>query len=217
MKFTVITPSIGRKTLVNTIQSILDNIGSQEVEHIVVADGIDARIRVYSLIEELRNQKYDFGNSTVKYWMHIFSTAQTKDSGNSQRHFANFLSTGEYTMYIDDDDIYINNTFDELAKQLENYKYPNFAVFPALRMGQRFFRDPPELCHTVSCQHTHKTVIETPDGNYRPLWQVEPPGHAYTADGVFVNMMRDKLGYTMLNTEKELVKVDLISVGKLDV
>ena len=65
-------------------------------------------------------------------------------------------------MYLDDDDFYINDTLNELDKQLILFSNntPAMAVFRCLRKGTEFTHFPPAVCMTVSCQWMHKKTIE---------------------------------------------------------
>lgn len=196
VKFTIITPSIGRSTLAKTIESIrmqdYDNY-----EHIIVFDGFHV----------------EFDWSVLNYDPHIkiIFTAQTKNFGNFQRRIATNYATGDYIMYLDDDDIYLPDAFKTIADFIEQNDYPTFGVYPCLRFGQIFFNDPPNICQTVSCQYFHKRV----DNNGNLIrWLEDDFTGSYLLDGQFVNYLRDNYGYVLLNC-KPLTQVDYISSGEM--
>lgn len=111
MKLSIIIPTIGRKSLATALDSILTPTG--QVQVIVVSDGADAERMVTetewpggeaeALYHRLPERHYDWG-----------CAARTKGIE---------LSTGDYLMFLDDDDWYCERALDTVYAVIE--EYPN--------------------------------------------------------------------------------------------
>lgn len=202
-KFTIITPSIGRTTLIETIESIQSQ-NYPEYEHLIVFDG-EPRWQSPEMVQKINEFLKD---PHIK----MFGTQQTKNFGNFQRQKGNEESSGDYTTYLDDDDKHINLSLFKLNEQL-NIKESDFLVFPALRFGEVFYNKPPGLGVTMSCQYVHKRII---NGKLiKWLENSEDPSiDQYTLDGRFVEYLRDSFGVDYLDGEP-LSEVNFKSVGKM--
>lgn len=211
IKFTIITPTIGRTTLYKTIESI-QNQTYTNFQHIILADGQRELgnagfTRTLYIQNDIKLRIYDKGE------IELIFTHNTNNFGNTQRHIAWYLAQGDYILYLDDDDYYSDPTaLEQIANALEKDDYPELLVFPALRQGQVFFNLPPGFCRTVSCQYAHK--VKDKEGN--PIqWPNTYEGNQdYGIDSNFVQSLNDKYGFVALATNP-LVTVDFISKGEL--
>jgi glycosyltransferase involved in cell wall biosynthesis len=94
MSISVIVPTMGRPTLLDTILSIIPQLEKDD-ELIVVSDGL---LSLHDITEL---------DSRIRYYeMH-----RTKDSGNTQRDYGISVAKGTSLVFCDDDDIF---TFDAL-------------------------------------------------------------------------------------------------------
>lgn len=76
--------------------------------------------------------------------------------GNLCRRMAYPHITGDVVLYLDDDDLHVNDTMKTLVGSIGDAPW---GVFPALRMGERFFNPQPGKCATMNCQIFHRKVI----------------------------------------------------------
>jgi glycosyltransferase involved in cell wall biosynthesis len=204
MKFSIITPTIGRSTLQKTIESI-DSQSFKDLEHIIIYDGGDD-----FTFKELFN-KYNNNNRKV-----INSIEKKGDFANYNRGYACDFASGEYITYIDDDDWYINDTFAKLNDALNLYnsigKDPTFVFYPCLRLGQRFLNLPPARCMTVSCQYIHKRIKDGHPIKFASHLNGQVGG--YIADGEWIETMANTYDYMVYDNEC-LVQVDFVSGGQV--
>jgi glycosyltransferase involved in cell wall biosynthesis len=96
--------------------------------------------------------------------------------GSPARAYAYKYITGDYVLYLDDDDYWINDTLAVLAKAVEDANYPDWGVFPARRWDGRFFNPKPGDCATTSCQFFHKPVIKGVEIRWIPYNISSPDG-----------------------------------------
>ncbi len=131
MKFSIITPTVGRKSLTRCCESV-DAQTFEDWEHIVMYDG-DAVL----LLNDSPRANRHFLHTGKKY----------RNGGNTPRHLAWFFATGEWTIHIDDDNYLASPTvLAELAAALEGVE-EKWALFPIERHGSRFYFDPPKPCY----------------------------------------------------------------------
>jgi glycosyltransferase involved in cell wall biosynthesis len=175
-KFTIITPTILRPTLADTCQSV-DRQNYDNWQHIVVVDIPAHEIlpEQQSLIESIQHP-----NRLI----HFCETAH-KNFGNNCRHQAFAYVTGDYLLYMDDDDVYIGEAFEVLNREITDEVW---GVFPVERFGQIFFNIPPAICHTTSNQFF-----------YRPLYPW-PDNDSYIADGELIELLREHHPYLVVNS-----------------
>jgi hypothetical protein len=123
---------------------------------------------------------------------------------------ADFLSDDvDYVMYLDDDDMYINNTMPVLNAKLQTYKkedLPNLMVFPCLKNKRKFIMNPPGKYRTTSVQYIHKKNV---NGN-----KISFMSGPYGTDGDFLDDFVSKYGYSIFDSRMPLVQVDLVSRGR---
>lgn len=149
LKFTIITATIGRDTLQRACKS-LQQQSYTNYQHIVVFDG----------------HKKDFQEEDYKHKNRIFlySGMRHNDYGNMAKHLAYPHIKGDYVLYLDDDNYYINDTLSILNEWLNDYKrkykeYPDWGVFPMIYIGDWFFKQNPGLYRTDGGQIFHKPII----------------------------------------------------------
>lgn len=143
MKFTIITPTILRDTLDRTCRSIEEGTHT-DWQHIVIIDKpLDKPLFPRHLLHPRRE------------W--IMCGIRHNNRGNWCRHSAYPLIKGDYVLYLDDDDYYVNDCLAVL-----NYSIfgEDWGVFPTELHGNYLFRHVPGLCNTASCQWYHKPVIK---------------------------------------------------------
>ena len=201
-KFTIITPTLLRDSLIKTCKSI-ENQKYKNWEHIVVVDLPKEKVsnwRIQSIAHPQRKI--------------ILLQNNCNDFGNTPRLIAYNYVTGDLVMYLDDDDYYIhkNEPFQTLVNYFNNHfkdkPLPNLGIFPARRLEQRFFNFPPQVNRTMSCQYFHKPVIKG-----LPIqWRVVDR-KSYVSDWQFLHSVLRKTVPTKIAIEKELVCVNKISRG----
>jgi len=132
--FTLITPTLQRDSL----QMCCDMISAQDYtlwQHIVMVDCADLNQPAIDSIAHPRRQI-------------IQCLRPHRDGGNTCRHNAELLATGDYVLYADDDNFIPSiHTLGSIAHSLEQANRPPWAIFPIHRLGHRFFSDPPRNCH----------------------------------------------------------------------
>jgi glycosyltransferase involved in cell wall biosynthesis len=96
-RVTIITPTYNR---LNKLKEAIESVSSQTYsywEHIIVSDGFDQRVQ--ELINQLNDPR-----------IHYKYTLKLNVMGNYQRNYALKYSTGEYILYLDDDNILYKNS-----------------------------------------------------------------------------------------------------------
>jgi glycosyltransferase involved in cell wall biosynthesis len=192
MRYTIITPTICRKSLLRLCKSIDRQIQS-DWEHLVIVDIPREDItkkesRIIASIPSKVNRSYFYCNK------------RHDNYGHSCRHHAWGHAKGDYILYVDDDDYLAD---DNVLKTLNSVTEP-WAVFPVRRHGKLFFHLPPGSCKTGTGMFIHKKEIGR--------W---PDSDSYTADGSFVDGLMQKYPYQILNS-RPLVVLPKSSVGKSD-
>lgn len=123
--------------------------------------------------------------------------------GNQCRWNAFDKASGEYIIYLDDDDYLADNqVFETLNKVTAMW-----AIFPIMRCGQRWFCDPPGLMKTGSGMFIYKR--ETGE-RYPNI--VGQPG--YCADGHLVEALLKNHPYQALKDERPLMIYEKRGMGK---
>ena len=103
---TFITPSIGRSTIIDTINSVI-NQTYEDWKYIIGFDGIEPEQNIIDLI-----------NSNNKISYHVFPKKGNSNHGGHVRNAAIKLSTTEWIGFVDDDDILTNDYVHNLKKEL---------------------------------------------------------------------------------------------------
>lgn len=193
-KFTIITPTIGRKQLVQTVKSVREQ-KYRKYEHLIIYDGIQ--------------------DSTYNDIFRMFSEARTKviatnqkfnDYGHSVRKYAYDFAKGDYITYQDDDDYYLPDCFTTVNEYLK-LNDTDFVVYPVIRLGQVFFNIPAGLGRTTSTQYFHKKIANNGD-------QIRFTSGGYNHDGNFIEECIRKYSFKYLIT-KPLGVVTQVGRGEL--
>jgi hypothetical protein len=165
MKFTIITPTILRPTLVRTCKSIQEG-SHQDWQHIVM---VDREGEIPTSMLHPNREFYQCSPTHEGWW------------GALCRHNAFPHIKGDYVLYLDDDDYYVN---DCLAVLNELITTEDWGVFTCNLHGHVLLREPPGLCHTASLQFYHKPFVK----GFRvmfPVWDHPEKG----MDGRLVNVL----------------------------
>jgi len=130
-----------------------------------------------------------------------------KDFGNTCRWNAWAHARGEYILYLDDDDYYAD---DKVLETLEQVTQP-WAIFPCMRNGEIWLKDPPGLMRTGSNMFMHRRELgrypcETHCEEHRDilahLKEIHPHDsmheHLYAADGMLVEYLRNRHPYQVV-------------------
>lgn len=198
IKFTIITPTIGRSTLADAVKSIRDQ-GYKNVEHLIVYDGPPDAI-----FSEVFNEY-----NSRKHKTRVLATGSNfKDFGHSVRSWSIDYATGDYILYMDDDDVYIGDALQKISEFIESTKkLEEFIFFNCLRQGVEFFYIPPGSGRTTSVQYTHKRLDSS--GEVIRFYK-----GGYVTDGKFLDDMIIKYRWTVFRSAP-LVQVDRISSGAM--
>ena len=89
MRLSVITPTIGRPSLADTLASIAYQLGAGD-EHLVIGDGAQPEAAVMC----------------KQFYASYHDGPIARDYGNTQRDVGAWLATGDYLLYCDDDDTF---------------------------------------------------------------------------------------------------------------
>jgi glycosyltransferase involved in cell wall biosynthesis len=138
-------------------------------EHVVVVDGNHWNLALTDQIVHPQRK--------------MLLTVETKNWGNKQRHLGWNFATGDYVIYLDDDN-YLSDEkiLEDIAIALADL--PKWAIFPMHRHGWYFFNDPPGMCMT----DTLNVVVQREIGRWSDI-------EAREADGVLVEALREKYPY----------------------
>lgn len=197
MKLSVITPTIGRDSLYKTCLSV-DNLQivypAAEVEHIIIVD--DPHIQPLVPAKTYRTV-YNLANKSNNY-------------GNTPKHIGWEHATGDFMMYLDDDDYFIfrGNNIQDLYKNMEDSKTKGllWGTFPAMRMGEYWNNQPPMPGRTMSNQFYHAKY----DKDEKPIRF--PNEEGYAKDGEFIDGLQESYAFNILYGEP-IVEVPQIGQG----
>jgi glycosyltransferase involved in cell wall biosynthesis len=168
MKFSVITPTLQRQSLIECCRSV-DIQDGAEIQHIVMVDCEHLR---EDLLEKIARP-----NRLI-----VKCERPHQNGGNSCRHNAWKLATGEYIFYLDDDNTLADfRVFADIAFALHQANMPAWALFPINRLGGRFYCDPPRSCH-----------VDTMNVVLRWDYAEWPDTTAYGSDGVLVDSLIER-------------------------
>lgn len=189
MKFSIITPTILRDSLVETCKSI-DMQDYKDWEHIVMIDTSALRPDLTDKIRHPNRRTYRCESPHKNY-------------GNTCRHNAYLKCRGDYIIYIDDDDVFLSGAFRKIVNEIKE-KRPNAAVFPAIRYGEKFFNLPPASCMTVTGQYIHKPIIN----GKKVQWPRVATGNMnYLVDGKFIESIKKLTEFTPICVNEPLVLI----------
>lgn len=188
MKFSIITPTIQRDSLRRCCASV-DRQSYSEWEHIVM---VDDNVLDRNLLSSLRHQNRSFGMSMKRH----------ANFGNTPRHNAWRRATGDWVIYLDDDNYLADDhVLGDLAVTLSTVPY--WAVFPIRRHDHLFFNDPPGNC-----------AVDTANMVIRREIAQWPEGTDYTMDGLFCEELRAKYPYTAFPQMRPIIVVEASNHGE---
>lgn len=189
-RFTLLTPTIGRESLVRCCRSV-DEQTYPHWQHIVVFDAEDAA----ELPEELRRE-----NRLV-----LASGGRNHDVGNRCRHLAYGSIEGDYVLHLDDDNYLLHpRVLEGLNRELRGEPW---AVCPILRFGEYFFHDPPGRRRTDQAQ-----LVYRPRVRGRPARFPDVPD--YDADGQFCQWLLGLCPPRMLHEVGPIIAYDSAGGGE---
>jgi len=190
MKFTLITPTIGRDSLIRACRS-LDLQSHTDWEHLVMLDGDRWPEPLLRQIAHPRRTLLQTG-------------ARSNDFGNTPRRLAHAHATGWYTIYLDDD-VYLAQT-DVLARldaELMAANLPPWAIMPRYQ-EQNLRRVEPIACRI----DTANMVISTAQARWLD-------GREYHADGLLAESLAARMpNYARLSTPA--IKYETNQRGEFD-
>lgn len=214
MRLSIITPTLVRPTLKRLCESI-DAQTNTDWEHIVMVD-------VPLVFDKI---KRDTVESLTKHPRRKFVRCGQKhdDYGNTCRWNAFAKASGDYIIYLDDDDYLADErVFETLATVTAPW-----AIFPIMRCGERWFKDPPGLYKTGSgmfiyhrslglrypCAAHCEEHVEILDELKKLHVHNTMKDHLYAADGMLVESLK-KYPYQALSTERPLMIYEKRGNGK---
>jgi glycosyltransferase involved in cell wall biosynthesis len=188
--FSIITPTLQRQSLIKTCASLNAQTFSSW-EHLVMVDQ-----------EFLDIPLYDAINHPQRY---VFQCERPhKDGGNSCRRNAWKTAQGAWIFYLDDDNYLADDRIlEDIYAIIQNVPY--WALFPILRLGQRFYTDPPSSCHV----DTMNVVVRQKIAEW-------PQTDAYGADGVFIEDLVRKYPYAAFPEFRPIAILPKINFCKED-
>lgn len=176
-KFSIVTPTILRVTADRTMESI-DAQTSRDYEHIVMVDGL-----------ALGDAPDRWEDNPRRVILSCFE--RHNDCGATCRNLAvNFHARGEYVLYLDDDDYYVPDAIETLARLVGGEP---FGVFPITMGGSRWLVLPPGQCRTATCQLYHRRVI-----NGETIAMPANQKH-YADDSAWAGTLAERYGYRVLD------------------
>jgi hypothetical protein len=105
-----------------------------------------------------------------------------RNSGNTCRHNAWELATGDFCWYVDDDNAVASpRTFQQIAKQLDKLDDEKWTLWPIFRHGSIFFYDPPAPC-----------FFDTGNAVMRREFAQWPDIPDYASDAVWLQQFKDE-------------------------
>lgn len=190
MRYTIVTPTICRRSLLRLCRSV-DRQSHSGWEHLVVIDmprenmSVDQRT-IIKLIPANANRTY------------YYCERQHNNYGHTCRHQVWEHAKGDYILYVDDDDFLAD---ENVLRTLDSVTEP-WAVFPVFRHATKFFYLPPREGGTGTGMFIHRKEIGR--------W---PDASAYEADWLFVEELKQKYPYQALDS-RPLVIQPKSSFGK---
>jgi SAM-dependent methyltransferase len=191
IKYTVITPTILRPSL-KTACRRLETQTYKNWEHIVMIDTPGAEIPDWLYHPQRKVRVCRTPHNNV---------------GNSCRCNAWPLITGDYILYLDDDNYYHSRSLALLAEAIMRMEpRPEWGVFPMVRLGQVFFNISPGKNRTDTGQFFHKPIIHGKEIRYLPLSE-------YNADGEMVDRLSLICKPAIINPDIPLINMPVRSFG----
>lgn len=186
--FSIITPTLQRDSLLKCCESV-DAQTFTDWQHIVVDDSDQDR----GMLTKVKHERRWFGLCATPH----------RNYGNTCRHAAWRVAMGTWVLYLDDDNYLADDrVLERIAKSLEG-RSEQWALFPIMRHGHRFYRDPPGTCYVDTANMViRREVAQWPDGP------------EYTMDGIFCERLRDKYPYAAFPDVEPIVIMEHSLEGK---
>jgi glycosyltransferase involved in cell wall biosynthesis len=177
MRYTIVTPTICRRSLLRLCESI-DRQTQADWEHLVVIDMPSDNMtkdqrEVVTSIPSKANRSY------------FYCDRKHNNYGHTCRHQIWKHVKGDYILYVDDDDYLADG---DVLRTLDSVTEP-WAVFPALVHGKTFLHLPPATGGTGTGMFMHRKEI----GRWPDL-------DSYEADGSFVEELAHRYPYQVLDS-----------------
>lgn len=182
MRYTIVTPTICRQSLLRLCASI-DSQTQSDWEHLIIVD-----IPHDSLTKDHRQVIASIPSKQNRSC--FYCDRKHSNYGHTCRHQIWEHARGDYILYVDDDDYFADR---DALKVLDSVTEP-WAVFPVLRHGEVFFNLPPGLSRTGTGMFIHKREIGR--------W---PDSNLYEADGAFVEELKQSYRYQVVDTRPVVV------------
>lgn len=171
MKFSIITASIQRESLVKCCESV-DRQTFADWEHLI---WVDKEVDWISA-QELNGKRF------------YFSDGRHGDYGNTPRNRAWLRATGDWVIVLDDDNFFLRpDALSIIARTLN--KSVGVNIYPILRFGHEFSGVPPKVCHVDSANAVFRRDVGP--------W---PIGPEYTMDGIFIERVANEHGWSSHST-----------------
>lgn len=192
IKFSIITPSLSRESLVLCCQSIDQQTYQDGWQHVVALDCSPDEVND-ALIDRIQHPQrivfccgHKFGNY-----------------GNHARWMAWERATEDYQIFCDDDNaMYSDHALADIAAALESTNLPDFSIFPIHRHGRIFFNDPPGMCMTDSAN----VVVKREIGRWPDIVSRE-------ADGHLVEALKSQYSYAAFPNAEPIILMEKSSDG----
>jgi O-antigen biosynthesis protein len=186
MRYTIITPTILRSSLLIACESV-NNQTCKDWEHIVIVDCDMSS----DIIEKIAHPQRRLLRCNEAH----------RDWGHTCVHNVWIEAKGDYVYRLDDDNYLADKN---VLEDLKIVTLP-WAIFPILRLGKRFFYDPPGIKKTDSGSFLVRRDVARFPGLSR-----------YDADGVFVEELEKKYPYQSLGDMRPLMVMPS-SAGELPI
>ena len=189
--FSIITPTLQRESLGACCASV-DAQSFSYWEHIIVADSSQENF-VLGDWHQLRDQRR----------LLMRSPRVTRQWGNFQRHLAWEWATGEYLIYLDDDNVMAHpQALMDIYEALKYDNFPRWALFPIQRHSSFFLLLPPGMCQT----DTANIVVKRAIGRWHDT-------EAREADGQLAERLKAGFEYSTFPAIMPIIVMDKSSGG----
>lgn len=195
MRYSILTPTLCRPSLLKTAESILNQTNGDFEWWIAVDVPLIIHPEKRKIIESLpKDPRIKIHRCNKNH----------HDYGNSCRYALHDKAVGDYICYLDDDDMYADN---EVLETLNQVTYP-WATFPTMRWGSFYSVDPPGFNKSGSGMFIHRREIgRYPCKDHCEIHQEfmkkakkEFPHHdlLYAADGLLAQYLYENYPYQRL-------------------
>lgn len=166
MKFSIVTPTLQRESLIRCCQSV-DQQTYADWEHLVQVDSSEFNMEI---IEQVEGPQRFIAHDRSHHGHY----------GNHARALACDAAAGDYFVWLDDDNYMADPVaLQRIERYLESAHFPDWALFPIHRHGSVFLLQPPGMCMTDSANMVVKREIGR--------W---PDIEAREADGVLAERLK---------------------------